>query len=105
MAKLTGNKTIGVSTTRSEGKEKVSGTAVYASDVVLPGMLWAKALRSPISYGRIKRIDISKAQALAGVHAIVTGGDVRGRLIGRKIYDMPLLSDDVARFIGEKITV
>jgi CO/xanthine dehydrogenase Mo-binding subunit len=41
-------------------REKVSGAAVYATDVVLPNMLWAKALRSPIAYGRIKKIDVSK---------------------------------------------
>lgn len=98
-------KIIGVPTTRSEGREKVSGTAIYATDVVLPNMLWAKALRSPIAYGRIKIIDSSKALALPGVHAVVTGADVKGRLIGRKIYDMPVLPDEVVRFIGEKVAV
>jgi CO/xanthine dehydrogenase Mo-binding subunit len=81
----------------------VSGRAVYATDVVLPHMLWAKTLRSPISYGRIKRIDTRKAAALAGVHAVVTGEDVQGLLIGRKIYDMPILANGVVRFIGEKV--
>ena len=98
-------KIIGVSTTRSEGREKVSGTAIYAADVVLPNMLWAKALRSPIAYGRIEKIDVSKALALPGVHGVVTGADVKGQLIGRKIYDMPVLPDEVVRFIGEKVAV
>ena len=98
-------KIIGISTTRSEGREKVSGAAIYATDVVLPNMLWAKALRSPIAYGRIKQIDVSKALALPGVHGVVTGADVKGQLIGRKIYDMPLLADEVVRFIGEKVAV
>ncbi len=98
-------KIIGVSTTRSEGREKVSGTAIYATDVVLPNMLWAKALRSPIAYGRIEKIDVSKALALPGVHGVVTGADVKGQLIGRKIYDMPVLADEVVRFIGEKVAV
>jgi carbon-monoxide dehydrogenase large subunit len=98
-------KVIGIPTTRSEGREKVSGTAIYATDVVLPNMLWARALRSPIPYGRIKRIDVAKAAALAGVRAVVTGADASGLLIGRKIYDMPVLPDDVVRFIGEKVAV
>ena len=98
-------KIIGVATTRSEGREKVSGSAIYATDVVLPNMLWAKALRSPIPYGRIKKIDTSKAEALPGVRAVVTGADVKGSLIGRKIYDMPVLADSVVRFIGEKVAV
>jgi len=94
---------IGISIQRLEGPEKVTGSAMYASDVVLPGMVWAKVLRSPISYGRIKRIDTRKALGLPGVHAVVTGEDVKGLLIGRKIYDMPILADGVVRFIGEKV--
>lgn len=105
MNKPSNKKIIGTATTRSEGRQKVSGTAVYAADVVLPSMLWAKALRSPIPYGRIKRIDTNKASALPGVHAIVTGADVKGQIIGRKIYDMPVLPDEVVRFIGEKVAV
>jgi CO/xanthine dehydrogenase Mo-binding subunit len=94
---------IGTSTQRLEGPEKVSGRAIYATDVSLPGMLWCKVLRSPISYGRIKKIDASRARSLAGVRAIITGEDVTGFLIGRKIYDMPLLADGLVRFIGEKV--
>lgn len=88
---------------RLEGPDKVSGRAIYAADVVLPGMLWGKALRSPISYGRIEKIDASRARALPGVYAVATGDDVRGLLIGRKIYDMPILADGVVRFFGEKV--
>ena len=91
---------IGTSTPRLEGPEKVSGKAIYASDVWLPGMLWCKVLRSPIPYGRIKGIDVSRALALSGVAAVVTGQDVAGLLIGRKIYDMPILADGVVRFMA-----
>jgi CO/xanthine dehydrogenase Mo-binding subunit len=97
------SKVIGVPTPRAEGPDKVSGRAIYATDVVLPGMLWAKVLRSPISFGRIKKIDTSRAAALPGIHAVATGEDVKGRLIGRKIYDMPILAGGVVRFIGEKV--
>ena len=96
-------KVIGTPVQRLEGPEKVSGRATYATDVRLPEMLWCKVLRSPISYGRIKKIDTGRALALSGVHAIVTGEDVAGLLIGRKIYDMPILADGVVRFIGEKV--
>ncbi|HUF42274.1 MAG TPA: xanthine dehydrogenase family protein molybdopterin-binding subunit [Verrucomicrobiae bacterium] len=94
---------IGTPVQRLEGPDKVSGRAIYAADVVLPGMLWGKVLRSPISYGRIEKIDASRARALPGVHAVATGEDVRGLLIGRKIYDMPILADGVVRFFGEKV--
>ena len=96
-------KVIGISTPRLEGPDKVSGRAIYATDVVLPDMLWCKVLRSPIAYGRIKRIDTGRALELPGVHAVATGEDVHGLLIGRKIYDMPILADGVVRFIGEKV--
>ncbi len=96
-------KVIGTSTPRLEGPDKVSGRAIYATDVVLPDMLWCKVLRSPIAYGRIKKIDTGRALELPGVHAVATGEDVHGLLIGRKIYDMPILADGVVRFIGEKV--
>jgi carbon-monoxide dehydrogenase large subunit len=96
-------KVIGTPTPRLEGPDKVSGRALYATDVVLPDMLWCKVLRSPIAYARIKKIDASRALELPGVHAVATGEDVHGLLIGRKIYDMPILADGVVRFIGEKV--
>ena len=94
---------VGNPTPRVEGELKVSGKAVYAVDVTLPGMLWGKLLRSPIASGRIKRLDASTALALPGVHAVVTGEDCSGLKIGRRLYDMPILADGVVRFIGEKV--
>jgi len=96
-------KVIGTPTPRLEGPDKVSGRALYATDVVLPDMLWCKVLRSPIAYARIKKINASHALELPGVHAVAIGEDVHGLLIGRKIYDMPILADGVVRFIGEKV--
>ena len=94
---------VGNPTPRVEGEYKVTGKAMYAVDVTLPGMLWGKCLRSPIPYGRIKSIDVSKALELPGVKTIVTGEEVTGLRIGRKLYDMPILADGVVRFIGEKV--
>ena len=96
-------KVVGIPTPRVEGKDKVTGRAKYAVDVTLPGMLWGKVLRSPIPSGRIKRIDASRALHLPGVKTVVTGEDVTGLKIGRRVYDMPILADGVVRFIGEKV--
>jgi CO/xanthine dehydrogenase Mo-binding subunit len=96
-------RSVGIPSPRVEGEQKVSGGAVYAVDVVLPDMLWAKVSRSPIAHGRIKRIDIAKALKLPGVKAIVTGADLAGARIGKKIVDMPILADGVVRYIGEKV--
>ena len=94
---------VGNPTPRVEGELKVSGEAKYAVDVTLPGMLWGKLLRSPIASGKIKRIDTSKAAALPGVRAVVTGEDCTGLKIGRRLYDMPILADGRVRFVGEKV--
>src|SRR5262245_65398811 len=99
----TSKQVVGNPTPRVEGELKVSGEAKYAVDITLPGMLWGKLLRSPIASGRIKRIDSSKALALAGVHAVVTGEDCTGLKIGRRLYDMPILADGEVRFIGEEV--
>ncbi|MFQ5682990.1 MAG: xanthine dehydrogenase family protein molybdopterin-binding subunit [Candidatus Binatia bacterium] len=94
---------VGKPTPRIEGRAKVTGGAVYSADVALPGMLWGKVLRSPFSFGRIEHIDTGKAFQVPGVKAVITGQDVTGMRIGRRIYDMPLLADGVVRFIGEKV--
>ena len=97
------NRIVGIPAPRGEGEDKVSGRARYTADMALPDMLWCKVLRSPIAHGRIKRIDAGKALAALGVRAVVTGADVAGARIGKKIIDMPLLADGVVRYIGEKV--
>jgi len=58
-----------------DGIEKVTGRAAYTADLVTGDCLVGRILRSPVSHGRILRIDTSAAEALAGVAAVVTGGD------------------------------
>jgi len=94
---------VGKPTPRVEGVLKVTGKAQYSADLNLPGVLWGRCLRSPIAYGRIKKIDISKAEQVPGVKAVITGQDVTGLRIGRCIYDTPVLADGLVRFIGEKV--
>ena len=65
-------KTVGHDTPRIDAVERVSGKAKYTADVMLPGMLYARVLRSPHPHARVRGIDTSKAKALPGVKAIVT---------------------------------
>jgi 4-hydroxybenzoyl-CoA reductase subunit alpha len=58
-----------------DGPEKVSGRAKYTADLVLPGMLAGRILRSPYSHAEILEVDIAEAAKLPGVKAIVTGAD------------------------------
>ena len=94
---------VGKPTPRVEGELKVTGRALYSADLKLPNSLWGRCLRSPIAYGRIKRIDTTKAWQVPGVKAVITGEDVPGLRVGRCIYDTPVLADGVVRFIGEKV--
>jgi CO/xanthine dehydrogenase Mo-binding subunit len=94
---------VGKPTPRVEGELKVTGKALYSADFKFPDSLCGKCLRSPIPYGRIRRIDTSKALNVPGVKAVFTGQDVTGLRIGRCIYDTPIVADGVVRFIGEKV--
>ena len=68
-------KWIGTSPVRPDGVPKVTGIARFGDDFSLPGALFGKILRSPHAHARIKSIDTSKAEALPGVKAVVTGKD------------------------------
>lgn len=94
---------IGQPATRADGPEKVTGKAHYTADVMLPDTLWGKALRSPFPHARIIHIDTSRARDFPGVHAVLTGDDVRGVLYGRRMRDIPVLAQGRVRFIGEPV--
>ncbi|HEU0169172.1 MAG TPA: molybdopterin cofactor-binding domain-containing protein, partial [Chloroflexota bacterium] len=68
-------KVIGTRPVRPDGADKVTGRAVYGADIRLTGMLRGRVLRSPHSHARILSVDTSKAEALPGVKAVVTGRD------------------------------
>ena len=84
--------TVGKPTPRIDALERVSGRATYTADVHLPGMLYARVLRSPHPHARIRSIDASKARALAGVKAVVTHENCRfvwgaGSIAGGQQYN------------------
>ena len=67
---------IGKSIPRPDGLAKVTGEAVYTSDIYLPGMLVGKVKRSPYPFARILSINTDKARKLPGVAAVITARDV-----------------------------
>ncbi len=69
-------KVIGTRPVRPDGIDKVTGRAVYGADVHPQGVLYGRMKRSPHAHAVIKRIDTSKALALDGVKAVVTGADL-----------------------------
>jgi CO/xanthine dehydrogenase Mo-binding subunit len=68
-------KVVGTRPIRPDGVDKVTGRAAFGADYVMPGMLWGKVKRSPHAHAKIVKIDASKALALPGVKAVVTGAD------------------------------
>src|SRR5512137_1460572 len=96
---------IGKPVPRIDGRVKVTGTAVYADDLALPGMLYGKLLRSPYAHARIRKIDTSKAEKLPGVRAVITGKDFPGIVVGfMKVYaDRPPIAVDKVRHFGEAV--
>ena len=67
---------IGQSLPKIDAWAKVTGETRFADDMVLPRMAHAKLLRSPHAHARIKRIDTSRARAVPGVYAVITGHDL-----------------------------
>ncbi len=97
---------IGELVPRADAPPKVKGEFVYASDLIVPGMLWGHTLRSPHAHARIASIDISQAVAMPGVHAALTHDDVPGeRLYGLEFQDQPVLAIDRVLYYGEPVAL
>ena len=75
---------VGKSVERTDARIKVSGSARYAADLIAPGMLHGKILRSPLAHAKIVSIDTSRAQALPGVMGVITGKDFPGIPFGTR---------------------
>jgi len=98
-------KIVGKRVIRSDSYAKVTGGALYTADLKLPGMLYAKVLRSPYPHAKILNIDVSKALKIPGVKAAVSGFDAHGVKWGvfRYTQDHAMLPTDKARYIGEDV--
>ena len=117
-------KVVGQNIPRVDGRPLVTGDPAFTDDFTLPGMLYGKILRSPHAHARIREIDVRKAKALEGVHAVLTYKDVpglpgpkerRGGLLQRVPYtragqDYPepspwdtFLFDEKVRYRGDRV--
>jgi CO/xanthine dehydrogenase Mo-binding subunit len=90
---------------RGDGIAKVTGSAVYTSDMVVEHMAWAKVLRSPFARARILSIDISAAKNQPGVVDVLTGDMLKGLhpYYGHGVKDHPLIAIGQVRFVGEPV--
>ena len=89
-----------------DAAQKAMGRAEYIQDIKLPGMLFGKILYSKYAHANIVKIDTSKAKALAGVHAVLTGEDVPKRMkMGFMKDNPPIKKGKVCSFRDEVAAV
>lgn len=94
---------IGESKLRIDGRDKAVGAALYTDDLQFgTALLYARIKRSPHPHALIKRIDVSKAAALPGVKAVVTGQDFPG-YIGLYLQDRHIFCRDRVRYVGDPV--
>ena len=97
------NNPVGKSVPRVDAYEKVTGAAKYVDDMAFgPGLYYGKLVRSPYAHARIKSVDVSKALAMPGVKAVVTGEDTP-KPIGLYLKDRLIFAKDRVRFVGEPV--
>lgn len=99
---------VGTNYAKVDAEDKVTGRGKYTGDIMLPGMLYGKILRSPHAHAKILSIDTSKAVAYPGVKAVITGKDLTGGTLGcveidEATADKTPLVMDKARYIGDEI--
>ena len=97
---------VGHSVERSDARAKVTGDAIYTPDLIRPDMLVAKALWPKYPHALIKSIDVSKAQALPGVEAVMTAKDLPGRnSYGPMVADKPVIAEDKVCYEGDPVAI
>ena len=108
---------VGNETARVDAVERVTGQAKYTRDWKLPGMLYAKVLRSPHPHARIVSVDTTEAAALPGVRSIITHEDAQivwgaGSVNGGRQYNDPTkdatqhrryIFNNPVRFVGDSV--
>jgi CO/xanthine dehydrogenase Mo-binding subunit len=94
---------IGENAPRIDAREKVTGAAIYADDIQFGNsLLHARIKRSPHPHAFIKKVDTTKARALPGVKAVVTGKDFPG-YIGLYLQDRYIFCRDRVRYVGDPV--
>jgi xanthine dehydrogenase molybdenum-binding subunit len=94
---------VGKRITRIDAYERVTGQAHYTGDIQLPGMLYARVLRSSVPHAKIIGIDASRAEKLPGVRAIIHHGNAQvpwssgGHTHQRFIFNNPV------RYVGDPV--
>ena len=95
----------GTDARRVDGIEKVTGKALYTGDLRLPGMAYAKILRSPLAHARLVKVDASNAMGMNGVIATLTRDDIKdlNYKYGATYKDQSIVAVDKVRYVGDPV--
>jgi len=95
---------VGKSLTKPDAYPKVSGQTRFADDLALPRMVYGRLLRSPHPHARVLHVDATRARALPGVLAVLTGEDLPVKFgILPVSQDEEALASDRVRYVGDPI--
>ena len=98
---------VGQAVPRVDAYERVSGSAVFPSDVVLPNMLHGAILRCPYPHAKVLRVDTQRARRMPGVHAVIDSrtaeADLKWTYAGSGVTLQTKLFDPICRFEGETV--
>ncbi|MGL4650847.1 MAG: xanthine dehydrogenase family protein molybdopterin-binding subunit, partial [Caldilineaceae bacterium] len=82
---------VGSSLTRPDAMPKVTGTALYAGDIDLPGQLWLKTVFAGVPHARVRAVQVEAARKAPGVVAVLLAADVPVNEYGLIMPDQPVL--------------
>ncbi|HSR33421.1 MAG TPA: molybdopterin cofactor-binding domain-containing protein [Anaerolineae bacterium] len=94
---------VGQAMPRYDGIGQVTGRTQYVDDVVLPGMVYVKLLRSPVHKGTIRSLDLSPAESTPGVVGTLAAKDIPGKNVYGFSNDQPVFNEGHLRYKGEPI--
>ena len=105
MKRAPGYSIVGKQARRVDGIEKVTGKAVYTGDIELPGMAYAKILRSPLAHAKLIRVDASRAASHMGVIAVLTREEIKelDYRYGATYKDLCIVAVDKVRYVGDPV--
>jgi CO/xanthine dehydrogenase Mo-binding subunit len=96
---------VGTNASRADGIEKVTGKAIYTSDIQFPGMAHARILRSPVAHAKLVKVDASKAHEHPGVIATLTRDNIQdfNYKYGATYKDQSIVAVDKVRYVGDPV--
>jgi selenium-dependent xanthine dehydrogenase len=103
-----GTAKVGARMVRVDSEEKLLGIGEFVDDMKVPDMLYGAVLRAKYPRALVKKIDISAAQACAGVEVVLTAKDVPGeRLLGHIVHDWPVMiaEGEETHYVGDALAV